>query len=100
MEVIIQSPHFTLNEALNSFINVKLDRLSHHYDRIESAHVLLRIEKSDPTDYKVCEIRLAVPGNDLFAKKHSDTYEDAITQVTDALQEQMGKMKNRLRHRS
>lgn len=98
MQIIIQSPHFILDEELNNFVKTKVNRISHLYARIESVSVLLKIEKSDPTDYKVCEVRLSIPGNDLFAKKYSDTFEDAISQATDALKEQIEKMKTRFEH--
>ena len=58
-----------------------------------SNHSIAAFQLPNGTDNKVCEIRLAVPGNDLFAKKHSDSFEDAVTKVIDALREQIEKMK-------
>jgi len=46
----------------------------------------LRIEKSNASDNKVCEIILAAPVNDLFVKKHSDKFEDAVVKAIDALE--------------
>ncbi len=95
MEIIIHSPHFTLSAELNDFVKSRISRLSHLYGRIETANILLKLENSDSADNKVCEIRLVVPGNDLFAKKQSDSFEDATTKTIDALHEQMEKMKTK-----
>lgn len=98
MQIIIQSPHVTLTEELTKFIKNKTGKLSHFYDRIEAAEVFLKIEKSDSADDKVCEIRLVIPGNDLFVKRESDTFEDAVTKVVDALHAEIDKMKTRFQH--
>ncbi|MEO8764276.1 MAG: ribosome-associated translation inhibitor RaiA [Ginsengibacter sp.] len=98
MQILIQSPHVTPTEELTKFIKNKIGKLSHFYDRIEAAEVFLKIEKSDSTDDKVCEIRLAIPGNDLFGKKQSDTFEDAVTKVIDVLHGEIDKMKTRFQH--
>lgn len=96
MKIIIQSPHSKPTEELTSFVKNKLNGLSHFYERIEYANVFLKIEKSDTEADKVCEIKLGIPGNDLFATKQSDSFENAVTLATDALQEQIEKMKNKI----
>lgn len=98
MQIIIQSPHITPTEELTKFIKNKIGRLSHFYDRIEAAEVFLKIENSDSTADKVCEIRIAIPGNNLFVKKQSDTFKDAVTEVVDALHGEIDKMKTRFEH--
>ena len=65
------------------------------YDKIESAKVCLKLDKSDTTDNKICEIRLVVPGNDLFAKRKGKTFEKATNEVVDVLQRQIEKMKTK-----
>ena len=95
MELIIQSLHFTVKQELNNFVAEKVNRLSHFYNKIESAKVCLKLDKSDKTDNKVCEIRLAVPGNDLFAKRQSATFEKATNEAVDALLQQIKKMKTK-----
>lgn len=68
----------------------------HIYYKIDAAQVCLKLEKSDVNDNKICEIRLVVPGNDLFAKRQSATFEDAANEAIDALQQQIKKMKTKL----
>ena len=84
--------------AQAKFVNNKIGKLSHLYGRNEAADVFLNIEKSDSRDDKVSEIRLAIPGNDLFAKKQRDIFEDAVTKVIDALHGEIDKMKTKFQH--
>jgi putative sigma-54 modulation protein len=98
MQINIQSPHVTPTEALTKFVKNKTGKLSHFYERIEGAEVFLKIGKSDSADDKVCEIRLAIPGNDLFVKKQSDTFEDAVTKVVDAMHGEVDKMKTKFEY--
>ncbi len=95
MEINIQSLHFTASKELNDFVTEKVNKLSNHFDKIESATVSLKLENSDTTENKVCEIRLAVPGNDLFAKKQGKSFEEAVKEVVDILQVQIIKMKSK-----
>ncbi len=96
MELIIQSPHFTIKHELNNFVAEAVNKLSLFYGKIESANVCLKLDKSDMTNNKVCEIRLAVPGNDLFAKKRNNTFEAATDEAVEALQHQIKKMKSKV----
>jgi putative sigma-54 modulation protein len=99
MEITIQSLHFTANADLNNFVIDKVNKLAHHYDRILSANVVLKVDKSKTADNKVCEIRLAVPGEDLFAKNQYETFEEATTATVDALENQITKMKAKFEKR-
>jgi len=99
MQIIIQSPHATPTQELTAFINASVGELSHLHGRIETARVFfLRIEKAKASDNKVFEISLALPGNELFVKKHSDTFEDAVAKAIDALQREIDKMNTKFQH--
>jgi putative sigma-54 modulation protein len=99
MKLTIQSLHFVATEKLNKFATDKLDKLSHLYERIESANVIFKLDKSDKTENKICEIKLAIPGNDLFVKRQSKTFEAATTETIDALEQQIKKAKEKLENR-
>src|SRR5437868_5119137 len=77
MNIDIQSLHFTLQPDLNNLILDKVNKLQHFQSGIISAHVVLKVEKSDTQENKTCEIKLEIPGNDLFSKKHGKTFEEA-----------------------
>jgi putative sigma-54 modulation protein len=93
MNIKIQSPHFKMTTDLTDFANEHVNKLGHFSDTIIEADVCLKLDKSDTAENKVCEIKLVVRGNDLFAKKQCHTFEEAITQTTAALKEQIRKQK-------
>lgn len=92
MKVNIQSVHFTATQALEDFVQKKMERLSKFYGEIKEAEVVLRLE-ADSDKNKLASIRLAVPGPDLFAEKRAASFEEAVDLVADALKTQIEKAK-------
>lgn len=97
MNVTIQSVRFTASEQLEQFIQQKVNKLDQFFDGIVSAEVILKLDKSDSTENKVAEISLNVPGGDLFAKKQTKTFEEAVDLSVDALRKQLIKWKEKVR---
>ncbi len=97
MEIRIQDVHFDATEALKSFIQKKVSKLDQYYDGILSAEVTLKVVKPETATNKEAQIRLAVAGQDLFASKTSDTFEESIDADVDALQKQLMKFKEKMR---
>ena len=93
MDIIIQSLGFKAGDSLENFIREKLNNLKH--DNIVRANVTLYKgpESTVETDY--CEIRLEVPGNDPFVKKHSLYFETSVTECIDVLAEMLNKSKSK-----
>jgi len=89
MEINIQSPSIHLNEKLVDFTRDKVEKLVVYSERIMHANVILKTDRSNTRDNKVCEISLSIPGNDLFASRQSQRFEDAITEAVDALKRQV-----------
>jgi hypothetical protein len=63
---------FTSGEDLKSFVNQELGKLMHNHDMIGRAIVALHKASKGISENNYCEIRLEVPGRDLFAKRNSD----------------------------
>jgi len=97
MKVNVQSVHFTADGKLLDFIESKLQKLATHYDKIIESDVTLRLDNASNNENKIVEIRLHVPGNDLFAKRQCSTFEEAIDESVDALRNQMIKHKEKIR---
>ena len=97
MKVSINSVHFKTDKKLDSFITEKVEKLSDLYDGIIGSEVTLRVNNSEDHDNKIAEIRLLVPGNDLFAKKQSKSFEEATDIAVDALRKQISKHKEKQR---
>jgi putative sigma-54 modulation protein len=97
MKVNINSVHFKTDRKLDSFITEKVEKLSDMYDGIIGSEVTLRVDNGEDHDNKVTEIRLLVPGNDLFAKKQSKSFEEATDIAVDALRKQLVRHKEKQR---
>lgn len=97
MNLKIQSLHFDASQALKSFIEERANKLVQFYDKIIAVEVTLRVDNASETDNKFAEIRLSIPGDDLFAKKQAKSFEEAVDIVCDALRKQIKKHKEKVR---
>ena len=97
MNLKIQSVHFDADNKLLEFINEKIGKLNHFHDAIIGTEVILKLERSSSTDNKVAEIKLHIPGNDLFAKRQCTSFEEATDTALDALKKQLKKHKEKLK---
>lgn len=95
MEIIIQSPGFKASESLLSFIHEKMEKLDHLSNNIIRADLSLVLSNDAGPEKKICDIRLEIPGNDLFVKKYGDSFEAAVMEAIDALQMQMRRHKEK-----
>ena len=95
MEVQFQAIHFDADQKLIDFINERLSKLNLFYDQIIGSEVFLRLDKSDRNLNKTVEIKLNIPGKELFAKKQCRTFEEATDEVVDALRRQIKKHKGK-----
>jgi len=97
MKVNINSVHFKADKKLVTFIEQKVDKLSNFYDGIIGGDVSLKLSNKADNENKNVEIRLIIKGYDLFAKKQSQTFEEATDQAIDALKKQLTKHKDKSR---
>lgn len=94
MDVIIQSLGFKAGEELESYITEKLEKLKPS-DHIVRANVTLFLGPDRATPNNYCEIRLEVPGNDLFVKEHSADFHQAVDETVNRLQAILRKQKEK-----
>jgi putative sigma-54 modulation protein len=97
MNIKISSVHFDADKKLLEFIETKVTKLIKFYEDIIGAEVTLRLDKSQEQENKVAEIKLLIPGNDLFAKKQSKSFEESVDSVIEALRQQVIKHKDKIR---
>jgi len=94
MKLQVHSIHFDADIKLINFIQKKLDKLDTFYDRTVDAEVFLRLN-NEGKENKTVEIKLRVPGNNLFALEKAKTFEEATDLASDALRVQLTKFKNK-----
>ena len=97
MKITINSVKFKADKKLEEFITEKVQKLTTNYNDIIGSEVILKIENGEDLENKIAEIRLMIPGNDLFAKKNCKTFEGAADQAIEALKKQLIKHKEKLR---
>ncbi|NLI23996.1 MAG: ribosome-associated translation inhibitor RaiA [Bacteroidales bacterium] len=97
MKINVTSVHFDADKKLLDFINKKVVKLQQFDERILGAEIILKLENNMEQGNKIVEIRLEVPGNDLFARRQSKTFEEAVTEAIDALRNQVIKTKEKKR---
>ncbi len=93
MDIIIESPGFKASQALEDFVRETLGKLKS--DKIIRADVTLYVGADGNPVNKFCEVRLEVPGNDHFVKKNAATFETAVHDATETLQEIIRKAKEK-----
>lgn len=97
MGIKVQSIHFDADKKLVSFIEGRIGKLNQFFDNIVDTEVFLRLDKADNNENKVAEIKLAIPGKDLFAKKQCKSFEEATDEAVEALRRQIIKHKEKTR---
>ncbi len=97
MDIKIHSLRFDADEKLQSFIETKVNKLGQYYDHILAAEITLRLDKSDNLENKVADIKLEIPGNDLYSKRQARSFEQATDLATEAIRKQLKKTKEKQR---
>jgi putative sigma-54 modulation protein len=97
MDVKIQSIKFDADKKLVEFINSKLAKLQRFYDAIIGAEVFLKLENSQDMENKIVEVKLLIPGNDLFVERQAKTFEEGVDDCLEVLKRQVTKHKEKQR---
>ena len=78
MDIQIQAIHFDVDDKLVDFVEEKVERLSQYYDNIIGAEVKLKVEKAGSHENKVIEIKIAIPGKEIYLlSKQCKSFEEA-----------------------
>jgi putative sigma-54 modulation protein len=96
MSTKVHSVHFDADIKLINFINNKVSKLSLFFDNIVASEVFLRLDKAQDKSNKIAEVRLVLPGRELFAKKQSKTFEEATDLAVEALRRQVRRYKGKM----
>ncbi len=97
MKVSIKSVHFKADSKLEQFLEKKVGKLAGMYDGVIGSEITLKLDKAETRDNKIAELRLQIPGYDLYAKKQSNTFEEAADTAVDALKKQLEKHKGKFK---
>jgi len=91
MQATVSGHHVEITDALREIINTKLEKLELHFDQIANIHVILSVEKQRQT----AEATIHIAGANLVASATHDDMYTAIDQLTDKLDRQLIKHKEK-----
>lgn len=96
METKIQAIHFDATEALEAFVQKKLDKLARKNPEILLAEVNLKVVKPESAKNKEAVITIKYPqAADVVVSKTADTFEEAVDLGIAAIEPQLEKLKSR-----
>jgi putative sigma-54 modulation protein len=93
MQINISGRHVEVTDSMKEYVTSKLERLTHHHDRITSTHVILSVDKL----VQKAEATIHVSGKDVHADASHDDMYAAIDLLTDKLDRQLIKHKEKMR---
>jgi putative sigma-54 modulation protein len=98
MQISLTGNHVDLTDPLREYVNSKMERLERHFDIVQDIHVVLSVEK---LRHKA-EATLHITGGNLFADSVQEDMYAAIDSLTDKLDRQVKKHKEKMtdHHRS
>ena len=96
MKVSVHAVNFTVDKRLVDFIQERLDKLEKYYDKVVSADVFLKVEKTSEKENKIVEVKINVPGDEFLVKKQCKTFEEALELSAESLQRMFVKRKEKI----
>ncbi len=91
MQINISGHHLELTPPIRDYVNEKLDRLTRHYDQITNIQVILNVEKVR----QIAEATISIRGGEVFANAESEDLYATIDMLTDKLDRQLIKYKEK-----
>jgi len=94
MKIQVHSLKFDADVKLLDFIQKKIDKLETFYDRVVDADVNLKVN-NEGIENKTVEVKLNIPGSQLFSKEQSSSFEEATDMAVEALRRQLKRFKEK-----
>jgi putative sigma-54 modulation protein len=92
MQLNLTGHHVDITPPLREYVENKIQRLERHFDQVTNVHVVLSVEK---VRHKA-EATLHISGGNLYADCESNDMYAAIDSLTDKLDRQIKKHKEKL----
>ena len=91
----MHSVHFDADHKLTDFIQKRADKLETFYDGIIDGEVIMKVEPDERHQTKTVEMKVNIPGDQLFAEKKAGSFEAAADDAVEALRRQLKKFKEK-----
>jgi len=98
MQLNVTGHHLDITTPLRDYVSQKLERVERHFDHVTNVHVILSVEKLR----QKAEATIHISGGHLFADAEDENMYAAIDAMTDKLDRQIKKHKEKIKdhHRS
>jgi putative sigma-54 modulation protein len=93
MKLQMHSIHFDADQKLIAFIQKKADKLETFHNRIIDGEVTMRLTKDETQENKLVELKIRIPGQQLFSCEQARTFEGAADLAIDAMRRQLKRQK-------
>jgi len=93
MNLTITGHHVDVTESMKNYVAEKMDRLERHFDNVTKIHTILTVEKAG----QKAEATVQVSGATIYADTTTDDMYAAIDLLTDKLDRQIIKHKEKLK---
>ena len=93
MQINITGHHIDVTPALKAYTIEKLQRISRHFDQVISINVILKVENHN----QQAEATVRLAGKPIFAQQTDDDMYAAIDGLSDKLDKQVRRYKDRIR---
>ena len=94
MQINITGHHVELTESMHDYVLAKMEKIERHFDFITNVQVTLSVEKLR----QIAEVDMHVSGGTIHAKDENDDMYAAIDGVTDKLDRQVIKHKEKMKN--
>jgi len=92
MQINITGHHVEVTPALRAYVTEKMQRLSRHFDQVNSIHVILNVEKLQ----QQAEATVKAGGRTIFATQTAKDMYASIDGLIDKLDRQVRRYKDRI----
>jgi putative sigma-54 modulation protein len=96
MQINVSGHHVDVTDSLRNYVVTKLDKLERHFDKITHMNVILSVEKQR----QKAESTVHISGGEVYADAESDDLYAAIDKLTDKLDRQLIKQKEKISDRN
>ncbi|MBJ7881765.1 ribosome hibernation-promoting factor, HPF/YfiA family [Gelidibacter salicanalis] len=93
MTINIQFVNLDYSDSLAEHTTERLNKMAEKYDWLISADVFFKEEGNEPEKDKICNIKLSMPGPQIFATSDEKNYEMAVKETISDLEVQLKKRK-------
>ncbi len=97
MTINIQFVNLDHSDSLEEHTTEKLNKMAEKYDWLISADVFFKEEGTNPEKGKICNIKLSLPGPQIFATSDEKNYEMSVKETISDLEVQLRKRKETMK---